>query len=1802
MAASWNPAFRPNALSDIVQKVEATESHIVSESKTVVRHVETAPAEEPSGIEDEALSPEYEDEVAAWGDEDEGWGGDEAAGEVFDLSAPEPEPVLEEVPPQEPEPIAEETIPPVASEPLPVASEPLPVASEPLPVDPEPEPEPVAEHAQDDAFNWAESHDDEFLIEPESQNPIESSTVETAIETTGDMEQDTFGWDESQAEEFAIGSEPLPVEQIKQTETVVEPETPQDLDWGQLEDELSGSHAFPAETTDTVPPPAEQELDWGDLDEEDGMEVFGVTAEPAQEWDQPTKATAKNENLDDLWAAALEDDELADESFPDFSKEEVFTQPTVSSIGQRTPSGSLSSKYAPVGAQAAPPPPPTSNPYTPAATQFTDFSQLQPNLLKAVPQVPVAAAIYNQAIPQPTRPDLSASAASFSDKAKTGYASPYDLPDDFAKPPPRKRPTQAPTPVMTLNNQPPPRTSSLPVTGPPPQSNYGLPPNPAMAQQPPIPNYGLPQNQVIASQPPKLAAKPPTEGFFEDLPVIAKTRPSGRYTPQQTNPTVMPTLTQSPPEMPIQRAVPTNFTPPLTAMLQPPAKMSLYADDMSGGVNNANMAPPQPAKYSPAPTTNRYASGSAPATSNRYSPAPTAKPSAPQVRTATEPTHIRAVQPFAPRTSSPLTYHSMTQGHEGQPPPQEPQKQDYGRNSVVGVPALETVVENEAQIPVLGAAFQGMQMAVGNMTPPSARSGPASMSSSPRRRSNYLPATSSNLNETAMPPPPRRSQTSSPGNAFGNAQAAQGTYRPSSAQGMAPIHSQPMYQQPIIPSMLPSKPYVEVMAPHDVRQMDPLQRWRGFPVMAWGSGGSIVTAFPTYVPQYGNGAMGPVARAEGGQIKVRNANTLMPAAESVAQFPGPLKKGKKKELLAWFKTGIQGMETRVHTLALDAGYQSPDLVRLRERILLWQLLSVLVENDGALEGANVAESYLKLFQGVVPPVSEHDIAATMLPDAPTPTELGILRSHLFKGDREKAVWHAVDQRLWGPALLIASSLKSEIWKDVVQEFVRKEVRDKPMAALFQVFAGNWDESVNELVSVSAQAGFQMVNTKTGSAQQADALAGLEKWKETVLLILGNRSAADFNALIATGRILATYERFEAAHICFILAGTNAFFGGPDDPRSVFSLVGGDLRTLGTDFGGDLEGILLSEVYEYLLSLAPTPITPLPHLQAYKLYHAQVLAEHGLRTEAQQYCDSINTTIHSKTSRSPYYNVTLMQSVDALSKKLSQAPVDPATGWASMDKVSNSLLAKFNSFITGDDGEPAQAAGTGSDSGQFQRLMSDTPPMSKAPSSSDLYSAYQTGAGHVPPANSKYAPSNSYAPRRGETAPVRSKYDPSASYQPRTSTESSRGSLYDGRPSMDGFQFSPKRVGSVPPMQPGTQNMDGYGMPMQTNGYDPHLARPHSTSLYTAKSHDQNGQYSPNALPQPTTPFGATPSTGVETPAFPTPGMSSSSASAHVSPTAQAQENTYGGYQPYSAQPVPSFDAPSTYEPGPSSYEPPSYEGGYQPYEPEQEQEAEQEAEDAPKPKKKGIMDDDDDDELLARAAALKNNPKTKADREADEAFRKAAEADGEHFIHSQNNLLTSAAKRPPPPGGNRSSWFGGWFGGAAKKEGEPGKPIRAKLGEANSFVFDPDLGKWVNKAAGASPASSEQRGTPPPPKSLTPKPVGTGGPLSGPSALGGMPPPMSRTSSLPPLQPLQPPTSAPPGSQTRPPSMAGPPPPGGLASGPPSGPSSRPSTSMGLGASNGGVDADDFLGSVAPRTRGGPKPKRKGRYVDVMAK
>ncbi|KAG9613193.1 hypothetical protein KCU69_g24250, partial [Aureobasidium melanogenum] len=231
----------------------------------------------------------------------------------------------------------------------------------------------------------------------------------------------------------------------------------------------------------------------------------------------------------------------------------------------------------------------------------------------------------------------------------------------------------------------------------------------------------------------------------------------------------------------------------------------------------------------------------------------------------------------------------------------------------------------------------------------------------------------------------------------------------------------------------------------------------------------------------------------------------------------------------------------------------------------------------------------------------------------------------------------------------------------------------------------------------------------------------------------------------------SYGRMEAAHTCYLFAKAAAHLGGADDEKSDFVLLGADHKNQTHELS-DLDAILLTEVYELCVSLAPAPGTSptLHHLQAFKYQHAQVLTEHGLRSEALAYCDAIMAAFKASTRLSPYYHPALLSSVDDLHRCLSQAPQASASGgWIpkpSMDKVSGSMWKRFNTFVAGDDDESKSNDPTGNEStpaGPFGGITGETPTVSRTASTTDLYGAMSMGGSvSSAPAATVY---NRYAP-------------------------------------------------------------------------------------------------------------------------------------------------------------------------------------------------------------------------------------------------------------------------------------------------------------------------------------------------------------------------------------------------------------------------------------------------------------------------
>lgn len=1282
-------------------------------------------------------------------------------------------------------------------------------------------------------------------------------------------------------------------------------------------------------------------------------------------------------------------------------------------------------------AQPAQPPQPSrqssSNPYAPQTAYQPSSAPIQTPTQPGSYFNPPAPTNTLSSAPQYGRPPLPGAqsdqpkAQSFADKNKGGYASPYDLPSDIVSsvPKPRKRPSTQSlyAPGAAAQQAPPPQGPPTSDSRPPSSDSQGPPGVGTKTSAPTLRNKG---------------------SFFEELPMSSKPRSASRQSNRAPSPAQHPP--QGPPQAPPQgppQGMPqgpalgpsplgpgmgSQGTQPPPTQPEPspqpnaygnlvaPERVSPYATLQTG-------APmPQPSgnatRYSPAPgQTQGSNSAPPPPAGNRYSPAP--PPSAPR-QSSYSPSRTSATSPSVlahqPRTSSPLAHFesSNARGHGDLPLPERRSSSSSYEprlNRMPSLPPTREVDEEEDQTGAgvsLGTRHSSAEskyapMPGSRQTPPPPSS-QAAFSPPKRTTSNYAPQPAPTAQPGFVPPP--RAQTQSPGATKPTRPTHGHARRPSSAHSHAAPEVSKSTQSAYAPHSRQRGASISMnmVPPTDGREQDPLQRWKGVPILAWGVGGTVITTFPQSTPRYTISSSTPTITRTNGEVKVRNIKEIDPLPEHLAKFPGPLKgKSKKKETVAWLTAGITGLEKDLPDLSFHAEL-SLEAKRSIERLLLWKILRVFIEHDGTLEGTPAVEKAVRAVLspevsesgGPSLPGSSHGVPLTsMQADTVDAGTMDQIRGSLIKGEREAAVWTAVDKRLWGHAMLIANTVSPDLYKQVAQEFVRKEVNyqghnNESMAALYKILSGNYEDCVDELVPSHARAGFQLVSTGPSTGPTKGAMDGLDKWRETLSLVLSNRSPGDVNGLNALGKLLASYGRAEAAHICFIFSRAVSVFGGINDPNANFVLVGSDHQQQTSHFGKETEALELSEVYEYGLTLAGgvAAASGSPHLAAYKLQHAVTLAEYGHRDKALQYCDAIASAMASQTKRSPYYNGYLAASVDDFITRLKQAPKGESGSWISkpsMGKVSDSMWNKFNKFVSGDDEGPNGPGGVNPDGSPFHQV-GTTPTISRSPSVNNFEMYGSSGPSYgmptpAVPAAPAAAPSK-YAPGPA-AASTPNPYQPTPQYTP------VGGAAPDGQSEYPGFG------GSAPePSYPGAA-------PAQSNPYAPTAGYQPSEPRTSSDSHRPQGLTQSASMPVVSTgqPQGS-PGYQPQSYGYEPPQMNYEAPEPTNETIEESQGGGFsGGFEPPSLQPY--------------GYEPPSYEAPPP---------ADDEEEDTPKPKKKSFMDDDEDDINPLRP---EGKSKSEKDRENEELFRKAAEEDGKVeciliLTRIANNFQPSALKKRRP--------------------------------------------------------------------------------------------------------------------------------------------------------------------------------------------
>ncbi|EPQ58106.1 hypothetical protein GLOTRDRAFT_56722 [Gloeophyllum trabeum ATCC 11539] len=598
---------------------------------------------------------------------------------------------------------------------------------------------------------------------------------------------------------------------------------------------------------------------------------------------------------------------------------------------------------------------------------------------------------------------------------------------------------------------------------------------------------------------------------------------------------------------------------------------------------------------------------------------------------------------------------------------------------------------------------------------------------------------------------------------------------PSVEAGHIPITtaSEPDRGQDIYLSAPARAPYAP--SPTLLGANDPLGRVAArAPLMSFGFGGKLLTCF------HGSSSLSTgfdvaLSSRPSTDIQMRTLHTLLPESASgvaVPAYPGPLfsdpgtptttslvrtnasqVKAKKARVLKY-------LEEKEEEISRAVGYLtrgSSEHRRAEGKLVLVKLLKIMVENDGKLSGSDSVDAAAR--SALVPRIQATSnsnetglsaaadlslgypgLGSSQPNETPLasyivkPSTLDKIQDFLLRGERRKACHYALDEKLWAHAMLIASSIDKEAWKEVVHEFLRTELgyqsagghgaslgangkaADPGRTSLrvaYSLFAGEGASSVQEMVppkllSKTTSESLQVPHPVTPMAPTpispnfpSAALTTsvpedvLADWPETAAMLLSNPMTADASSALTTlGDYLAANHWVEAAHACYLLSPQTSAIGGAGSPSVRLVLVGSPSPQNFTRFGKDHDPIIFSEIAEFALSLAPTTkgqetFAGLPHLQAYRLIRAATLAELGHVQLANRYCEAIRSSL---SRQSPYFNVVFMHCLRELSDRLVAAPqVDKAGSWIggkmskpSLDSIGSWVGGRLTKFIAGDE--------------------------------------------------------------------------------------------------------------------------------------------------------------------------------------------------------------------------------------------------------------------------------------------------------------------------------------------------------------------------------------------------------------------------------------------------------------------------------------------------------------------------------------
>ncbi|KAH7889677.1 Sec23-binding domain of Sec16-domain-containing protein [Phlebopus sp. FC_14] len=868
---------------------------------------------------------------------------------------------------------------------------------------------------------------------------------------------------------------------------------------------------------------------------------------------------------------------------------------------------------------------------------------------------------------------------------------------------------------------------------------------------------------------------------------------------------------------------------------------------------------------------------------------------------------------------------------------------------------------------------------------------------------------------------------------------------------------------------------------------DPLGRTSArAPLVSFGFGGKILTCFHDST-DLSTGFDVALCSRRTTNITMRVLYKVLPeyALEAKeAEYPGPLISDPGSPATGLIRTGvstqakakktrvIKYLEERADEISRGIAYvsDSTERQRVEGKLVLLRLLKIMVENDGSLSGSPQIDATVRA--ALLPRIAStadrgnKDAStsfptpafAPSMPDAygvpstlPTnsetpisvstllPSSLDRIQEFLVRGERHRAYHYALDERLWPHAMIIASGIDKEAWKEVVNEFLRTElgVHDRnalsnrsrdPLPAqtngrewlrvAYSLFSGLGPSAVQQLMPINslskATTGvptpvptFTHVTPMSPNFPSVVAAQipteSLSKWPEIVATMVTSPMTPDWSAtLTALGDCLATHSLMEGAHVCYLLSLQTSIMGGIGSPGVRMVLLGSQTSYSGPTSFRDSDPVIFSEIAEFAFSLKAVPkgqepFHGFPHLQAYKLTRAAYLAEIGQVQAATRYCEAIAALMNRP---SPYFNSALIEQLKNLTGRLIGAPhSDKPASWIggkvnkpSLDSIGSWLEGRLTKFIAGEGDDPSLA-----DVSRAQQSAFTGPFASYSSITSATTSASSSPA---PTMINSYSMSATQLPRRSGSAMALS------SAQTHIPVDRASSAMECYRPTH-----------SVSPAPPKTAPLHPTGMYnscLRTNGSTVNNG---FSSAYASEPSSRKTSLEITAEEETGDWWNSLSSTdSAPTPTF---------AAFHPVGTGASQDGFISLMD----------DPPMSVASSPSGGALHSVEG----------------------------VEDDEDDLGLSNNAHRKNqenNTKVSGDSKPVEAPVEATDK------AEQKQAQTAGA-------------FGSWLNLSRiwKRSDTPG-PIKASLGEETSFYYDKELKRWVNKKATASGA---QPSAPPPP-------------------------------------------------------------------------------------------------------------------------